>query len=146
MEEVVTLGNPHVGVILRGQSQRPEGAEIGDIILEEVGTAQEKLDGEFGKGRVPIVFDLSHDHAKYEGGGEAGQLAVAAALGRLMARGLKLSGWMGETYVLAGKQREDETVPGMSITDPCIGQEKAENLILQLANQWRAVRAQVVHV
>jgi len=134
MEEVVTLGNPHVGVILRGQQNRPAG-DIEEIMAEEVGTARERLEGEFGKDRVPIIVDFSHSHAKYEGGGEAGQLAIASAVGNIVAVS-SINGWMAETYIEPGKQPETGTVPGLSITDACVGQLAAEQLILDMDAAW----------
>lgn len=129
-EEVVTRGNPHVGVILRGSTQRPDGA-IEEVLAEEIGTARELLDHEFGKDRVPIVVDVSHAHAKCEGGGEQGQLRVAAALGSLMGIS-RIDGWMAETYILPDKQSADGTIPGLSVTDPCIREEYAKELILDM--------------
>jgi phospho-2-dehydro-3-deoxyheptonate aldolase len=136
MEELMTYGNPHVGVILRGQSNRPQG-NLEDILAEEVGTAREFLDGEFGKDRIPIMVDFSHDHAKYAGGGEAGQRRVAAAIGSLMPLA-RIDGWSAETYIHAGKQPADGGRPGLSITDECIGQQGAEELMLDMNALWAA--------
>ena len=130
LEEVVTHGNPHVGLILRGQGQRPAGEAV-DILVDEIGTARERLDNEFGKDAVPIMVDLSHDHAKYEGGGEEGQLAMAEALGNLLVV-TSVSGWMAETYIHSGKQPADGKMPGLSLTDKCIGQDSAEQLIMDM--------------
>jgi 3-deoxy-7-phosphoheptulonate synthase len=125
-QELVTYGNPHVGVILRGQDARPDGP-IGEIMAEELGTAREKLDSEFGPNRIPIMVDVSHAHAKYEGGGEAGQLAVANSLG-----GLAYDGWMAETYIHSGKQGSEGLVAGLSLTDACIGEQHVETLLMEM--------------
>lgn len=136
LETVMTFGNPHVGVILRGQDQRPNG-DIQEILAEELGMAREQLDATFGKDTVPIIVDISHAHAKYEGGGEAGQLRIAEALAGLIGIS-RIDGIMAETYLLPGKQRADGTEPGRSITDPCIGQEKAVALLRAMDQVWVA--------
>jgi phospho-2-dehydro-3-deoxyheptonate aldolase len=130
METVETIGNPYVGVLLRGCDNRPAG-ELLEVMAEEVGSTREKLDREFGKDRIPIGFDMSHAHAKYghENGGEEGQLIVARALGELIVLGGRVDMWMAETYVLPGKQANDGTTPGLSTTDACIRQELAEQLL-----------------
>lgn len=144
LEEVVTYGNPHVGVILRGHDARPPG-DLEEVIAEEIGTAREILDSEFGKGAVPVAIDLSHAHAKYEGGGEAGQLAMAGAVGSLMVVS-SVDAWMAETYIHPGKQPEDGGVPGLSITDACIGQAPAEQLVLDMDYAWAAAQGDVLDI
>jgi phospho-2-dehydro-3-deoxyheptonate aldolase len=130
LEEVTTHGNPHVGVILRGQDVRPDGP-LEEVLAAEITSAREQLDAEFGANRIPLLVDVSHAHAKYEGGGEAGQLAVAHALGNIMLT-IPVDGWMAETYILPGKQPANGTAPGLSITDPCIRQTYAEQLIADM--------------
>ncbi len=143
-EEVVTYGNPHVGAILRGQTNRPAG-ETEEILINEIGTAREMLDREFGVNRIPIMVDVSHAHAKYEGGGEEGQLAIAQALGNVMMVA-PVEGWMAETYILPGKQSADGTVVGLSITDPCIRQEKAEQLLLSMDASRQAAQRDMLAI
>ncbi len=136
LERLTTYGNPHVGVILRGQDHRPDG-DLEEVMAEEIGTARERLDAAFGKDRVPIIVDLSHAHAKYghEKGGETGQLIMAQALGNLMVMS-RIDGWMAETYIEPGKQPNDGTVPGLSITDACIRGELAAQLQLDMDDVW----------
>lgn len=124
LRHVTTHANPHVGVILAGSKERPAGL-IKDILAEEILNARAILDVEFGKDRVPIHVDVSHRHAKWEGGGESGQLIVAQALGELIIEGVRIDGVMAETYVLAGNQPAGGTTAGLSWTDACIRQEKA---------------------
>jgi 3-deoxy-7-phosphoheptulonate synthase len=42
-------------------------------------------------------------------------------------------GFMIESYLMDGAQSEKGTNYGQSITDPCLGWEKTEKLILELA-------------
>lgn len=143
LETVETYANPHVGVILRGSDTRPQG-DLADILYEEFSTARQELDERFGKNRVPVFFDISHGHAKWEGGGEAGQLKVGEALASLMITGAGISGVMAETYIHSGKQAPDGQEPGLSITDPCIGQDKATQLMLHLDKAHAEGRSRVM--
>jgi 3-deoxy-7-phosphoheptulonate synthase len=44
-----------------------------------------------------------------------------------------VKGLMIESYLVDGSQHQDEGVYGKSITDPCLGWEKTEKLVLELA-------------
>ena len=46
-----------------------------------------------------------------------------------------VKGLMIESYLEDGAQKIDEHVFGKSITDPCLGWEKTEKLILDIANK-----------
>ena len=46
-----------------------------------------------------------------------------------------VKGLMIESYLEDGCQKVEDGIYGKSITDPCLGWEKTENLILDLANQ-----------
>ena len=46
-----------------------------------------------------------------------------------------VKGLMIESYLVDGRQDVGGTVFGQSITDPCLGWEKSEQLILQLAEK-----------
>ena len=45
-----------------------------------------------------------------------------------------VKGLMIESYIEDGAQKAEEGVYGKSITDPCLGWEKTERLILDLAD------------
>ena len=47
-----------------------------------------------------------------------------------------VKGMMIESYIEDGCQKASETVYGKSITDPCLGWEKTERLVLDLAESW----------
>ena len=47
-----------------------------------------------------------------------------------------LKGMMIESYIEDGCQKASEGVYGKSITDPCLGWEKSEKLIYELAELW----------
>ncbi len=47
-----------------------------------------------------------------------------------------VKGLMIESYIEDGNQKETETCYGKSITDACIGWEKTEKLIYELAEEW----------
>ena len=46
-----------------------------------------------------------------------------------------VKGLMIESYLEDGAQSADEHIFGKSITDPCLGWEKTENLILDIADK-----------
>ena len=48
-----------------------------------------------------------------------------------------VKGLMIESYIEDGNQKIGEGVYGKSITDPCLGWEKTERLIYELADLWR---------
>ena len=44
---------------------------------------------------------------------------------------------MIDTYIEVGAQKVGDGVYGKSITDPCLGWEKSEKLVLEIADQLR---------
>ena len=48
-----------------------------------------------------------------------------------------VKGLMIESYIEDGNQKETEHCYGKSITDACIGWEKTEKLIYELAEEWQ---------
>ena len=47
-----------------------------------------------------------------------------------------VKGMMIESYLEDGCQKPGEGIYGKSITDPCLGWEKTERLVLDLADLW----------
>ena len=47
-----------------------------------------------------------------------------------------VKGLMIESYIEDGAQKLDEHIYGKSITDPCIGWEKTEKMIYEIAEMW----------
>ena len=45
-----------------------------------------------------------------------------------------VKGLMIESYIEDGNQTVDDCIYGKSITDPCLGWEKSEKLILEIAD------------
>ncbi len=46
-----------------------------------------------------------------------------------------VKGFMIESYIEDGNQKVDEHIYGKSITDPCLGWEKTEKMILEIADR-----------
>jgi len=137
-KEVTTHPNMNVGLILRGTDTKPTSA-LADAILEEFGNAREVLDSEFGKNVIPILGDDSHGHALWGGGGAEGQLVFSYEKGELIASGkLTMLGSMGESYNERGRQGETGKVPGLSITDECIGLQDAYDRLSMYDRSWEA--------
>ena len=138
--EVETDGNPYVHLVLRGSNEKPNYALE---FIEEV-----KKHMEAGKVKNPaVMIDVSHDNCLIEGKKDyleqaniirrvIDSLAVKPELKKLV------KGFMLESFLLPGNQNV-ETVSeinygGLSITDPCLGWEQTEQLLLDLAKQIEA--------
>ncbi|HEV7453790.1 MAG TPA: hypothetical protein VGO07_00865 [Candidatus Saccharimonadales bacterium] len=133
LQQIETHANPSTGLILRGYAPRPAGP-TDEILADEIITARELIDSEFGAGAVALYVDVSHQHAAWEGGGEEGQLAIAQSLARLMGQGIVIDGVLAETYLHPGNQRDTERVPGLSQVDKCIREERALGMLSLLDN------------
>ena len=51
-----------------------------------------------------------------------------------------VKGLMIESYIEDGAQKAGEGIYGKSITDPCIGWDKTEKLIFDIANMRREIK------
>ena len=132
-KEVQSKGNPLTHVILRGAVDR-YGQTIPNYHYEDLQQVSEL----YGKGEYEnpgIVVDCNHSNSgkKYEE-----QIRIAKEVlhsGRYSAEiGKLIKGLMIESYLEDGNQKPDGGVYGKSITDPCLGWEKTEYLIKELAD------------
>jgi 3-deoxy-7-phosphoheptulonate synthase len=132
--EVETDGNPLTHVILRGSSNK-FGESIPNYHYEDISRVI-KL---YEEGKVKylnpaIVIDCNHSNSgkKYEE-----QIRIAKEVLHSTRHNLDIykyvKGLMIESYLVDGAQHQDEGVYGKSITDPCLGWEKTEKLVLELA-------------
>jgi 3-deoxy-7-phosphoheptulonate synthase len=131
---VSTRGNPECHVILRGGSNGPN---YGSRAIDEVAA---KLVGAGLSARVMI--DCSHANS---GKDHAAQLAVAADIGEQLTDGSEaIFGVMVESFLVDGNQDHTKTDPlayGMSITDKCLGWDRTEPLLRDLADAVRKRRS-----
>ena len=130
--EVETPGNPLAHAILRGyvneQGQSRPNYHYED--LEALSAAYEKR----GLANPAVIVDANHANSgkKYQ---EQVRICkeVLHSCRHNAAIGAMVKGFMIESYLEDGCQKVDGTVFGQSITDPCLGWEKTERLILDMA-------------
>jgi len=133
--EVVSPGNPLAHAILRGYVDNL-GNNIPNYHYEDL---QHLLDAynERGLKNPAVVVDTNHSNS---GKRWFEQIRIAKDVMhschvsgdiRSLVKGLMI-----ESYIEDGAQKMDEHVYGKSITDPCLGWEKTERLIYDLADLW----------
>lgn len=128
---VSTTGNPYCHVILRGGKQpNYDASSVDDVsdMLTEAGVP------------ARIMIDASHANSRKK---PERQADVARDIGKQVARGdQRIFGMMLESHLVEGKQSGDqeELVYGQSITDACMGWERTEGVLQELAQAVRQRR------
>ena len=135
--EVETDGNPYAHIVLRGSNDKP------NYSIEHIAEVAEH----YRKNEVKnpaVVIDVSHDNCMINGikdhNAQADiilkvidDLASEPELKKLV------KGFMLESFIKSGKQNAETANPidlgGLSITDPCLGWEATEELLLKLATK-----------
>lgn len=132
--EVKTAGNPLAHAILRG-SVNKRGQNIPNYHYEDLQLLHE-LYSEQNLENMAVVIDTNHNNSgkKYL---EQIRIAQEVMNSRKYNPDLKkmVKGFMIESYIEDGAQKIGEHIYGKSITDPCLGWEKSERLILDIAEQ-----------
>ena len=132
--EVHSSGNPCAHAILRGYVNK-KGQTQPNYSYEDLLRLQEEYD-RFGLANHAVIVDCNHSNS---GKKDLAQIRIAEDV--LHSRRLQPSlrqlvkGLMIESYLEDGCQKVEEGVYGKSITDPCLGWEKTERLILDIADQ-----------
>ncbi len=130
--EVETTGNPYAHAILRGYVNK-QGASHPNYHYEDLALLHEmyqKKDVE----NMGVVIDTNHSNS---GKQYLEQIRIAKEI--MNSRNVNdemrkfVKGLMIESYLEDGSQKVEEGVYGKSITDPCLGWEKTERLVLDLA-------------
>ena len=133
--EVHTTGNPLCHAILRG-SVDAYGRTCPNYHYEDLARLHE-LVADRGMEDLGVIVDANHANS---GKQYLQQIRIAKEVLhscrhsdniRKMVKGLMI-----ESYLEDGAQKPEEGKFGCSITDPCLGWEKTEQLILSLADQW----------
>ena len=133
--EVQSKGNPLAHAILRGYKDR-EGVNHsnyeGDSLLRLA-----ELYSESGLQNPALIVDTNHSNSgkDYSKQPEIAKDVLKSAKSNAEIKAL-LKGFMIESYLEDGCQKPGETAYGKSITDPCLGWEKTEKLVLELAELW----------
>ena len=132
--EVQTKGNPYAHAILRGSSNK-HGRSIPNYHYEDLMLLHELYSGS-GLENPSVIVDCNHSNSgkKYL---EQIRIAGDVLHSRRLQPSLRqlVKGLMIESYLEDGCQKVEEGVYGKSITDPCLGWEKTERLILDIADQ-----------
>ncbi len=131
--EVRTPGNPLAHCILRGAFNQ-YGQCIPNYHYEDLAHLAEQYHGR--KLQNPtILVDTNHANSgkKFK---EQSRIALEVMKSRQMSEIIRnmVKGLMIESFIVEGNQKEDGTVYGQSITDPCIGWEETEILIKRVAD------------
>lgn len=132
--EVTTDGNPLCHAILRGATNK-HNQNIPNYHYEDLRLCYDMY-MERGLQNPAVIVDTNHSNSgkKY-----LEQIRISNEILHSMRHSADIKsmvkGLMIESYIEDGAQKVEEGVYGKSITDPCLGWEKSEKLILSLADQ-----------
>ena len=133
--EVESKGNPFAHAILRGYVDS-HGIAHPNYHYEDLARLS-ALYQESGLVNPAVLVDTNHSNSgkKYNE-----QIRIAKEVLHSTRHSEEIhslvKGLMIESYLVDGCQKPEEGVYGKSITDPCLGWEKTERLILDLADLW----------
>lgn len=131
--EVESTGNPYAHAILRGFVNK-HGQAIPNYHYEDLKLLLELYNAKNLVNRSVIV-DCNHSNSNKH---YLEQIRIAKEVLFSKRHDNDLNGFikglMIESYIEDGSQKAEEGVYGKSITDPCLGWEKTEKLILDLAD------------
>ena len=132
--EVTSSGNPYAHAILRGYVDYA-GRSISNYHYEDLLWLRELYD-KADLSNPSVIVDTNHNNSgkKYL---EQIRIAKDVVHSRNQNNDIKklVKGLMIESYIEDGAQGVGEHVFGKSITDPCLGWEKTEQLILDIADK-----------
>lgn len=130
--EVVTEGNPLAHAILRGYVNK-HGQAIPNYHYEDLEHLYENYSAK-GLQNLSLVVDANHSNS---GKKPLEQIRICKEVLHSCRHNADINrmvkGFMIESYIEDGAQKIGEGIYGKSITDPCIGWEKTERLVLELA-------------
>lgn len=131
--QVTTSGNPFAHMVLRGFTDRDNNSmpnyDQDDLIKLYVNAKSRGLNNPM------LIIDANHSNSN-KNPLEQGNIcrAVMKSADQYSDVRTMLKGFMVESYLEDGRQRVDGGVYGKSITDACLGWEKTEKLIFDLAD------------
>ena len=130
--EVESKGNPFAHAILRGYVNK-HGVTYPNYHYEDLASLAKLYDEEHFK-YPSIIVDTNHSNSgkQYEEQVRIAKEVLHSTRHNPQIRKM-VKGLMIESYIEDGCQKVNENVYGKSITDPCLGWEKTEKLILDLA-------------
>ena len=131
--EAVSQGNPYAHAILRGYVNKHGQSQPNYHFEELIRLHQMYVDKKLEN--MAVIIDCNHNNS---GKQYPEQIRITREV--LHSRrnskevGTMVKGLMIESYIEDGNQKIGEGVYGKSITDPCLGWEKTEKLILEMAD------------
>jgi 3-deoxy-7-phosphoheptulonate synthase len=132
--EVTSEGNPYAHAILRGYVDYA-GKSVSNYHYEDLLRVGE-LYGQSNLVNPSVIVDTNHNNSrkKYL---EQVRIAKDVVYSRSQNPDIKslVKGLMIESYIEDGACKAEEHIFGKSITDPCLGWEKTERLILDIADK-----------
>lgn len=132
--EVTTDGNPYAHAILRGY-QDFAGRSSSNYHYEDLLRVNE-LYAESGLVFPSVIVDTNHNNS---GKQYLEQIRIAKDIVHSRGQNSEIKhlakGLMIESYIEDGAQGKGEHIFGKSITDPCLGWEKTERLIFDIADK-----------
>jgi 3-deoxy-7-phosphoheptulonate synthase len=132
---IETTGNPYAHLVLRGGALGPNYAK--EYIEEVISAAKES-----GVTHPAVIIDASHDNSIVDG--KKNYQAQANVVREIMQNKAQypeiysiVKGFMLESFIKEGRQDalpgKEIDLGGLSITDACLGFEKTEELLLEVA-------------
>ncbi len=130
--EVESAGNPYAHAILRGY-QDANGDSVSNYHYENL-RALLTIYRKYELENPAVIVDVNHANSDKQ---YLEQIRITRDVlySRRQNEEIKqmVKGLMIESYLVDGAQKTDGTVYGQSITDPCLGWEKTEALIYEIA-------------
>ncbi|MBP5151631.1 MAG: 3-deoxy-7-phosphoheptulonate synthase [Lachnospiraceae bacterium] len=130
--EVHSGGNPHAHAILRGSTNK-HGQAIPNYHYEDLVRLCDTYEAK-NLMNPGVIIDTNHSNSNKNPFEQPRIIRDVLNSARHNERISKLlKGFMVESYIEDGSQKIGEGIYGKSITDPCLGWEKTEKLILDIA-------------
>mgnify|MGYP002558099396 CR=1 FL=1 len=131
--EVESKGNPLVHCVLRGRVNQ-YGQSFPNYHYEDLSQLSQMY-AESGLKNPAVIIDTNHSNSGKKWMEQARIAKDILHSTRHSADICKLvKGLMIESYIEDGCQKVEEGVYGKSITDPCLGWEKTERLVMEIAS------------
>ena len=132
--EVKSDGNPYAHAILRGYVN-DRGQSFPNYHYEDLASLAQTY-AEKGLQNPALIVDTNHSNS---GKRYLEQIRISKEILHSMRHSEDIrklvKGLMIESYIEDGSQKIGENIYGKSITDPCLGWEKSERVVLDLADQ-----------
>ena len=131
--EVESKGNPLVHCVLRGRVNQ-YGQSFPNYHYEDLSQLSQMY-AESGLKNPAVIIDTNHSNSGKKWMEQARIAKDILHSTRQSADICQLvKGLMIESYIEDGNQKVEEGVYGKSITDPCLGWEKTERLVMEIAS------------